>query len=539
MKKNIKMAAVACMLLSAFATVSCDKNTDNGGENPPQGETFELGDGSKDNFEIASDMTLTYPNVYTLKGFVYVPDGVTLTIEPGVVIKGDKATQGTLIIERGGKIMAQGTPERPIVFTSAQAPGSRKPGDWGGIILLGKAPNNLGEQTIEGGVRSKHGGNDPADNSGVLSYVRVEFPGIEYSTDNEINGITFGSVGSGTKIDHLQVSYSGDDSYEWFGGTANAKYLVAYSGWDDDFDTDNGFSGKVQFAMGVRNPRIGDKSASNGFESDNNGDGAATEPYTSCVFANVSLFGPVSNPASYTEQAGAEGSPVDARFQAALHLRRNTQLSIYNSLIAAFPVGLIIENDKGSTTQDWAEQGKLNVTNCVMAGMVKNYQDAQYWKDGSQFDDEDAGSFADGYFNRAEGGNRVFAALSDLGLSGNPGSAFPLRWSSPAATVRLLRVLHGRRRRWLRASIKWTISVLSVRMRPLPPTGRAAGAISTPRIRFTKRRQVGQFVGGRAVAAVRPFPVPRRSFRCAGNACGDCVPCRNITARGLRQSRPP
>ena len=291
MKKNIKMAAVACMLLSAFVTVSCDKNTDNGGENPPQGETFELGDGSKDNFEIASDMTLTYPNVYTLKGFVYVPDGVTLTIEPGVVIKGDKATQGTLIIERGGKIMAQGTPERPIVFTSAQAPGSRKPGDWGGIILLGKAPNNLGEQTIEGGVRSKHGGNDPADNSGVLSYVRVEFPGIEYSTDNEINGITFGSVGSGTKIDHLQVSYSGDDSYEWFGGTANAKYLVAYSGWDDDFDTDNGFSGKVQFAMGVRNPRIGDKSASNGFESDNNGDGAATEPYTSCVFANVSLFG--------------------------------------------------------------------------------------------------------------------------------------------------------------------------------------------------------------------------------------------------------
>ena len=254
----------------------------------------------------------------------------------------------------------------------------------------------------------------------MLSYVRVEFPGIEYSTDNEINGITFGSVGSGTKIDHLQVSYSGDDSYEWFGGTANAKYLVAYSGWDDDFDTDNGFSGKVQFAMGVRNPRIGDKSASNGFESDNNGDGAATEPYTSCVFANVSLFGPVSNPASYTEQAGAEGSPVDARFQAALHLRRNTQLSIYNSLIAAFPVGLIIENDKGSTTQDWAEQGKLNVTNCVMAGMVKNYQDAQYWKDGSQFDDEDAGSFADGYFNRAEGGNRVFAALSDLGLSGNP-----------------------------------------------------------------------------------------------------------------------
>ena len=429
----VSMICAAIVMGSGLTSCSDDDNTGNGNTEEPkviydgttavsEGILFnkgtELGSGDQE-FVFTGDVTLE-KGTYLLKGWVYIASGAKLRIPAGTIIKGDKQTKAALIVEPGGYVEMKGTKEAPIVMTSEEAPGNRKPGDWGGIILLGKAPNNLGEQTIEGGVRSKHGGNDPADNSGVLSYVRVEFPGIEYSTDNEINGITFGSVGSGTKIDHLQVSYSGDDSYEWFGGTANAKYLVAYSGWDDDFDTDNGFSGKVQFAMGVRNPRIGDKSASNGFESDNNGDGAATEPYTSCVFANVSLFGPVSNPASYTEQAGAEGSPVDARFQAALHLRRNTQLSIYNSLIAAFPVGLIIENDKGSTTQDWAEQGKLNVTNCVMAGMVKNYQDAQYWKDGSQFDDEDAGSFADGYFNRAEGGNRVFAALSDLGLSGNP-----------------------------------------------------------------------------------------------------------------------
>jgi hypothetical protein len=354
-------------------------------------------------------------------------DGATLTIEPGVIVKGDKSTKATLIVERGGKIVAQGTKERPIVFTSAQAPGSRKPGDWGGLILLGKAPNNMGEQTIEGGVRSKHGGNDAADNSGVLSYVRVEFAGIEYSTDNEINGITFGSVGSGTKIDHIQVSYSGDDSYEWFGGTVDAKNLVAYSGWDDDFDTDNGFSGQVQYALAVRNPQVADKSASNGFESDNNAAGSATEPYTSVVFANVSLFGPVADLVSYIDQGGQAGSSTDARFQAALHLRRNTQLSIYNSLIAAFPVGLIIENDKGSTTQTWAAEGKLNVANCVIAGMVKNYQDAQYWSANSVFDPaEGSGAFADSYFTRTDGGNRAFGTLADLKLSGNP-----LNLSSP------------------------------------------------------------------------------------------------------------
>ena len=162
MKKSVKLAALAMMFLTAAMT-ACTTPSGNG----DGGEEFVLGDGSKDNFEITENTTLTYPNTYTLKGFVYVPDGVTLTIEPGVVIKGDKATQGTLIVERGGKIMAQGTADRPIVFTSSQAPGQRKPGDWGGIILLGKAPNNLGEQTIEGGVRSKHGGNDPADNSGV------------------------------------------------------------------------------------------------------------------------------------------------------------------------------------------------------------------------------------------------------------------------------------------------------------------------------------------------------------------------------------
>lgn len=131
---------------------------------------------------------------------------------------------------------------------------------------------------IEGGPRTRHGGSDPADNSGTLSYVRIEFAGYPFQANQEINGLTMGSVGSGTKIDHIQVSYSNDDSYEWFGGTVNCKHLIAYKGWDDDFDTDNGFCGKVQFCLSIRDSRIADTSNSNGFESDNWKDGTNLSP---------------------------------------------------------------------------------------------------------------------------------------------------------------------------------------------------------------------------------------------------------------------
>jgi hypothetical protein len=349
---------------------------------------------------------------------------VTLTIEPGVVVRGDKASKGTLIVERGGKIKAEGTVDRPIVFTSNQAPGQRNPGDWGGLILLGKAPNNAGEQTIEGGVRSRHGGTDPHDNSGILKYLRVEFAGIEYSTDNEINGITFGSIGDATLVDYVQVSYSGDDSFEWFGGTVNAKHLIAYHGWDDDFDTDNGFSGKIQYALGVRNPQIGDKSASNGFESDNNASGSDATPLTGAVFANVSLFGPVSNPVAYLDRAGEKGSNVNARFQAGLHLRRSTSLSIFNSLTAAFPIGIIIE---GTASQTLADNGGLNVANTIFAGHVQNFQDKQYWTNNTVFDPETT-NLTQTYVQRSSGGNQTFVTIADLKLTDHyfPASDSPL-----------------------------------------------------------------------------------------------------------------
>lgn len=387
-------------------------------------EPIDLGDGTTE-FEINEDMTLTADNTYILKGYVYVTDGATLTIEPGTIIKGDKATRATLVVEPGGKIMAEGTADAPIVFTSLAAAGSRKPGDWGGIIIMGNAVNNQGTMAIEGGPRTKHGGTDNADNSGILSYVRIEFAGIEYGTDNEINGLTMGSVGSGTQIDHVQVSHSGDDSFEWFGGVVNASHLIAFSGWDDDFDADNGFSGNVQFGLIVRNPDVADKSASNGFESDNNSSGSAATPFTSAVFSNISSFGPVADPTNYVDRGNVNGSSPAGVFQAGVQLRRNTRLSLFNSVVAGWPIGLIIENDKSSTTQTWATEGDLVVGNVIMAGMQANYQDGAT-NMAPVIDASKGTTFVEEYFNRLTGNNSTYATIAELGLSVAPGLANPV-----------------------------------------------------------------------------------------------------------------
>ena len=180
---------------------------------------------------INSNTFLSKNKRYLLRGFVNVNAPAVLTIEPGTIIYGEKTTRGTLIINRGAKIIANGTPTQPIVFTSQQPAGQRSPGDWGGIIIAGNASINVpgGTAIIEGGTGTIYGGgtnpNDD-DNSGILRYVRIEFPGIAYAPDNEINGLTLGGVGRGTTIEYVQVSFCGDDAYEWFGGTVNAKYLI-------------------------------------------------------------------------------------------------------------------------------------------------------------------------------------------------------------------------------------------------------------------------------------------------------------------------
>ena len=378
-------------------------------------EGTQLGNGDQ-NFVFTGKETLK-KGTYLMKGWIYVADGADLTIEPGTIIKGDKQTKAALIVERGGKIHAQGTENAPIVFTSEHAVGQRKPGDWGGVILCGKAPNNQGSSMqIEGGPRSLHGGNEAADSSGELSYVRIEFAGYPFEKDKEINGLTLGSVGNGTKLDHIQVSYSNDDSFEWFGGSVNSKYLVAYKGWDDDFDTDNGFSGHIQFGLVVRDPRIADVSQSNAFESDNAADGAEISPFTQAVFSNITVIGPGTD---QNTNAGFENTPNYinggslnpnngaglGKFQAALHVRRNSRLACHNSVFVGFPIGLILDGQKGNTVHQ-AQAGNLHLENLYFAGMDvigtdsnKEYRDILgVYENGEITYDETKPSFSSTYF---------------------------------------------------------------------------------------------------------------------------------------------
>jgi len=235
---------------------------------------------------IRTNTTWTSNNVYKLSGLIYVTNGAILTIQPGTLIQGTAGTNASLVITRGSKINAIGTATNPIVFTSSRDTGLRAKGDWGGIILLGRSTLNstTGIANIEGIATSSvttFGGStspDDNDNSGNLKYVRIEFGGYIFDTDKEINGLTLGAIGRNTVIDYVQCSYINDDAFEWFGGTVNCSHLVAFKCVDDNFDTDNGFSGSVQFALGVRDPLISDQSSastSEGFESDNDVCGTA------------------------------------------------------------------------------------------------------------------------------------------------------------------------------------------------------------------------------------------------------------------------
>jgi len=348
---------------------------------PAAGSTITLAAGN-----ITSNLTLKSDVNYILDGWVYVKSPAVITIEAGTVIKGKVDTKASLVIERGAKIMAEGTAAKPIVFTSAKAVGARAAGDWGGIVICGNAKINVagGEAEIEGGLGTKYGGTVDTDNSGVLKYVRIEFAGYAFQPNKEINGLTLGGVGSGTTIDYVQVSYANDDSYEWFGGTVNCKHLIAFSGVDDEFDTDYGFSGLVQYAIGLRDPMIADISESNGFESDNDGSGSSNIPKTNPRFANISLYGPK---ATLTTTA-------NSLFASGMHIRRGSNLEVYNSVFAGWPKGLLMKDSKGN-----AGAG-AQVKGVILAGIVDN------------FSGNAAGEKA--FFEDAARANRTIATITDL-----------------------------------------------------------------------------------------------------------------------------
>lgn len=325
---------------------------------------------------------------YLLQGYVYVTAGATLTIDPGVIIRGDKDTKGALIIERGAQIMAVGTATQPIVFTSNQEAGTRTYGDWGGVIICGKAPTNwtAGQAQVEGGPRSFYGGTDAHDNSGKLKYVRIEFGGVAFSPNNEVNSLTLCGVGDATEIDYVQCSYNGDDAFEWFGGTVNAKHLVALRTWDDDFDTDAGFQGKVQFGAVVRD-NVADLSGSKAFESDSYLSGSKSGiPYDAAyinrgIFSNITVIGPVVNPGATT---------TDPNFVAAVHIRRGSGMSVLNSVIAGWPCGLLIDESSSSYGSTVANIGSsindFQFRNNIVCGTsnLSFNKDAVFVRDGAR-----------------------------------------------------------------------------------------------------------------------------------------------------------
>ncbi len=446
----------ALVLAAGFTACSSDDDNQGGTTNPVTSSAqilfnadgtensngTEIGSGVQE-FTFTGKQTLK-KGVYTLRGWVYIADGAELTIEPGTVIKG--ITKAALIAEPGGKLIAQGSQNSPIVFTSSKDAGSRKPGDWGGVIICGKAPNNNGVlgQQIEGGPRTKHGGTDAADNSGVLSYVRIEFAGYPFEKDKEINGLTLGSVGTGTKIDHVQVSYSNDDSFEWFGGTVNCDHLIAYKGWDDDFDTDNGFSGNVQFGLALRDSKIADTSQSNGFESDNNAGGTASAtPVTSCTFSNITFIGPKAD-ADFKNNTdyitGGDYYPNNGsalgKFQSAMQIRRASKLNCVNSIAMDWPIGLILDGEKGNTVEE-AQAGNIKLQNVWFANMDavgtdanKEYSDILCTyvagTDGKRAIQRDSTkqSYSHTFF-LAQQGNKYFADKSQLMLAAGKGITVP------------------------------------------------------------------------------------------------------------------
>ena len=311
---------------------------------------------------ITADTTFTADSLWLLDGAVFVEEPARLTIEAGTEIFGRSETNGTLIIAPGAQILANGTAEAPIVMTSDQEVGERARGDWGGLIINGRAPLNVpgGEAEGEGGT-GIYGGDDPDDDSGHLYYVRVEFAGTEFSPDNELNGIAFQGVGRNTEVDHIMVKLNKDDGLEFFGGTVEVKHVICFAIADDSFDWTDGWQGKGQFLIAMQ---MGDD-ADNGFESDNNGDNNNLTPRSDPTLYNVTLIG---DPYDFPGDESDIG----------MLLREGTAATIRNFIVTGFKEAAI--DIDHPATFDQVADGELTLEsglvygNCIVEGCSGNFK---------------------------------------------------------------------------------------------------------------------------------------------------------------------
>lgn len=311
---------------------------------------------------ITSSTTWTADKRYVLSEFVGVAAPAVLTIEPGTVVYGG-TSRATLFIQRGAKIMADGTARRPIVFTSPRRTGERAQTDWGSLVILGNAPINVtGGSAFLEGLPSEpaysFGGSDANDSSGVVRYVRLEFGGFLIATNQEINGLTMGGVGRGTVIDYVEVLHNKDDAFEFFGGTVNARHLLGIAFADDGLDFDFGYTGSVQYAAMIKRA-VNDEGDSNIFtESDNN------------IPANADAARPLTNPNVYNVTAVRVASGVG---QYGGVLRRNTAGKFFNNVVTGSRLAPVTIRD--ASTFNNVTAGDLVVDRSILHG---NFEDSGF-----------------------------------------------------------------------------------------------------------------------------------------------------------------
>ncbi len=344
MKKNWKFATMALMAgVSLFAT-SCSSDED---------PVNNPGDGGEDTYVLDSDITenvtLETGKTYTLNGGVHVKSGATLTIQPGVTIVAQHdETVDYILIEQGAKIDAQGTAAQPIVMTSEK----KEAGAWGGLHICGYAHTNNGSGKSEIG-NAPYGGNNDADNSGTLKYIRLEYTGYAFDEEHEANGVSFYGVGNGTTVEHLQAYQGSDDGFEFFGGSVNVKYMVVTSCSDDSFDWTEGWNGKAQFLVAYQ-----EGESSLGYacdclmECDNNGTNNAATPVAHPTIANATLIG---------NGGDAQG----------VRLRAGTQVELYNTIITGKGKPLTVETNE---TENALKDGTSKLEYVAISGELSSKQ---------------------------------------------------------------------------------------------------------------------------------------------------------------------
>jgi len=352
MRKNWKFAAMTLVAGMALFTTACSSDNDPAA-NTGNGNTEGNGNGTEESYvldkDITENVTLETGKNYTLNGGIHVKAGATLTIQPGVTITAKHdGTVDYILVEQGAKIDAQGTASQPIVMTSEK----KEAGAWGGLHICGYAHTNNGSGSSEIG-NAPYGGNNDADNSGTLKYIRLEYTGYAFDEEHEANGVSFYGVGNGTTVEHLQAYKGSDDGFEFFGGSVNVKYLVATSCSDDSFDWTEGWSGKAQFLVAYQEGETSLGYACDCLmECDNNGTNFAATPVAHPVIANATLIG-----------NGGEAQGV--------RLRAGTEVELYNTIITGKGKALTVETDE---TENALKNGTSKLEYVAIAGELSSKQ---------------------------------------------------------------------------------------------------------------------------------------------------------------------